>query len=91
MKPTASDKVLKLYREDKSIEQIKSVMGFKSNGSVYHHLNKFKIRPVRLTEAEIVLLRGLMTEMMSGTPSSEFTAEMVSNINQALKLAEAKR
>lgn len=86
-----TEEILKYRRAGKSIQWIKDKYGFKSDGSVYHHLNKVKMRAVYLTEGEVLVLRRLMTELVAKQPSSEYAAEAIWNINEALKLAERKQ
>lgn len=86
-----TEEILKYRRSGKSIQWIKDKYGFKSDGSVYHHLNKAKLRAVYLTEGEVLVLRRLLTELVGKPPSSEFVAEALWNINEALKLAGRKQ
>jgi hypothetical protein len=86
-----TDEILKYRRAGKSIEWIKTKFGFRSNGSVYQHLNKVKMRPVYLTAPEIVVLRRVLTEILAKPATSEFAAEALANIDLALKHVESKQ
>lgn len=77
---TKTDEVVKLRRAGKSFDEIKAALGFSSDGSVYYHLHRAKLRTVHLTEAEIVAVRLMLTQQ-EATPMTEA-------INDALKAAD---
>lgn len=85
---TTREKVLKLRKDGKTIQQITEAMGFKTTSAVTYYLNRAKYRRLWLTEAQIILLESILIQIK---PTSEFTAEALYEIGDALKVARTKQ
>lgn len=81
------EQVLKLWKAGKTYRQIMNATGLKSSNGVAYYLNKAGFRIVRLTEKQIILLESILIQIK---PTSEFTAEALYEIGEALKTARIK-
>lgn len=81
---TKREQVLSLRKEGKTLREIMTIMGYKSTSAVQSYLDQARYRRVWLTEDQIVLLESILIQIR---PTTEFNAEALHDIQEAIKLA----